>query len=242
MIENLSSSQFQHLFFLQKENYHIHLTNNKELQFYNAIKNGNIDFLNKIMEPFDNHHLEILSGNPLRNMQYHLTIMLTLITYFCIEGGMDEKTANILSSIHIQKMDSCTTVQQIIQLHHDIVFDYASRMQQIHKKNRKSPAVIQCIDYIYQNLHNTISIDDLAAYTNKNATYLCGLFKKEMNITIGNFIRNKRIEAAENMLKFSDYDISDISKCLGFTSYSYFINVFKKSTGFTPREYRKINF
>ena len=241
-MESLSRPQFQHLLFLQKENFHLHLTNHKELQFYDAIKNGNIDFLNEFMEPLDNHQLEVFSGNPLRNMQYHLTIMLTLITYFCMEGGMEEKTANILSSIYIKKLDSCTTTQQIIQLHHDIVFDYASRMQQIHKKNRKSPAVIQCIDYIYQNLHNTISIDDLAAYTNKNATYLCGLFKKEMNITIGNFIRNKRIEAAENMLKFSDYDISDISKCLGFTSYSYFINVFKKSTGFTPREYRKINF
>lgn len=242
MTENLSNSKFQHLFFLQKENYHIHLTNNKELQFYNAIKNGNLIFLNEIMEPLDGRHLHKLSGNPIRNMQYHFTISLTLITYFCIEGGMDEKAANILSSINIKKLDSCTTVQQIIQLHHDIVYDYTLRMQQIHKKNRKSPAVIQCIDYIYQNLNNTITIDDLAAYTNKNATYLCGLFKKEMNITIGHFIRNKRIEAAENMLKFSDYNISDISKYLVFTSYSYFINVFKKSTGFTPREYRKINF
>lgn len=50
---------------------------------------------------------------------------------------------------------------------------------------------------------------------------------------------NKRIEAAENMLKYSDYSCLDISEYLCFSSESHFIQVLKKHTGYTPKAYRR---
>lgn len=239
MNENFTDSQLLHSLFLQREDHHNHLPYEKELRFYEAVKEGDIDLLKQIMVPLDNRQLGILSSNPLRNIQYHLTITIAFITRFCIEGGMDVETAYTLSDVNIRKLDRCMSTKDVSLLHHEIVFDYALRMKKIQTKRSISIAVSQCIDYIYNNLHDSITIEALAQHTGKNATYLCGLFKKEMNITIANFILSKRIEAAENMLKYSDYSATDISNYLAFNSHSHFIHVFKKSTGLTPNEYRK---
>lgn len=242
MSKHQTDSQLSRRLFYQREYSLYHLPYEKELRFYEAVKNGDIDELERIMVPLDNGQLGTLSNNPVRNMQYHLVITIAFITRFCIEGGMDEETAYTLSDVNIQKSDLCTSTKELSKLHREIVFDYAHRMKKIVQNSIFSLPVIQCIDYIYDHLHETISIEDLAEYTKKNATYLCGLFKKEMNTTIGHFIRDKRIEAAENMLKYSDYSSVDISNYLAFNSHSHFISVFKKCTGLTPREYRNLHF
>ena len=48
-----------------------------------------------------------------------------------------------------------------------------------------------------------------------------------------------KIKDACSMLETSDVPISDIAYAAGFESLSYFINVFRKQTGYAPREYRK---
>lgn len=50
------------------------------------------------------------------------------------------------------------------------------------------------------------------------------------------------MEAAENMLKFSDYTYAEISSILAFSSQSHFARVFKQRTGYTPKQYRDAYF
>ena len=59
-----------------------------------------------------------------------------------------------------------------------------------------------------------------------------------MGVTIKQYILHKKVEAAENLLKFSDYPCSSISQYLGFGTESHFISVFKTFTKTTPKEYR----
>jgi AraC-like DNA-binding protein len=102
--------------------------------------------------------------------------------------------------------------------------------------------VIDTIDYIYDHLHQKISLNEIAEHVHLNKTYLCGLFKKETGLTIGDYILKRKIEAAQNMLRYSDYSPVDISNYLGFSSHSHFITVFKKETHMTPRQYRTANY
>lgn len=238
MDERITDSKLHHSLFLQREAQYSHLPYEKELHFYKAVQNGDIELLKQIIVPLDNLQLGVLSSNPLRNMQYHLTITIAFITRFCIEGGMDFEAAYTLSDVNIRKLDHCTSPQDVTLLHHELIFDYAMRMKKIHTKPAKSIAVAQCVDYILNHLHDAITLEALARHTEKNITYLCSLFKKEMNTTIGQYIVAKRVEAAENMLKYSDYLATDICNYLAFNSHSHFIHIFKKHTGLTPKEYR----
>ena len=124
-------------------------------------------------------------------------------------------------------------------LHKEVVEDYAQRMNLIKKNNIYPKPIIICMDYIYDNLHTKISLEKLAETVSLSPSYLSKLFRKETGATISSYIISKRIEAAENMLKFSDYTCLEISECLNFSSESHFISVFKSKTGYTPKAYRE---
>lgn len=96
-----------------------------------------------------------------------------------------------------------------------------------------------CFDYVYNNLHNRISLEELAQHVGLSAPYLSKLFHKEVGVTVTQYIMRKRIEAAENMLKFSELSSIEISDYLCFSSESHFIHVFKKHIKITPKEYRE---
>ena len=46
---------------------------------------------------------------------------------------------------------------------------------------------------------------------------------------------------AKNMLRYSEYPLSDIANRLSFSSQSHFIQQFKEQTGMTPKKYRDMN-
>lgn len=52
------------------------------------------------------------------------------------------------------------------------------------------------------------------------------------------YILLRKLEAARNMLKYSEYSYAEISAILAFSSQSHFCRIFKKETGYTPKEYR----
>ncbi|MBQ6028046.1 MAG: AraC family transcriptional regulator, partial [Treponema sp.] len=59
----------------------------RELEFYNAVKQGDLKKLKKLIVPLEDERLGLLSKDPLRNLKYHLITTIALITRFCIEGG-----------------------------------------------------------------------------------------------------------------------------------------------------------
>lgn len=228
--------------FLQREYNVTHLTYEKEFRFYHAVKDGNEEEVQKIMLPLSNEKLGVLSKNPVRNLRYHLIISIAMITRFCIEGGMTPEDAYTISDIYIRKADESDTAEAINRLHEQVIFDFTRRMKKVRKATLLSRPVIQVIDYVYDHLHEKISLDEVAAQLQLSKSYLCDLFKKETGITILQFIHKRRIEAAQNMLAYSDYSYIEISNYLCFSSHSHFIKLFKEETGMTPKEYREFHY
>ncbi len=233
------TKNLSHVEFLNREYNVSHLSYEREMAFFDSIKQGNLEEVNRLYKPLNSDDLGRLSEDPLRNMKYHLIITVAFITRYCIEGGMEMETAYNMSDIYIQNIDKCTSKEQVQKIHKEIVEGYTKRMQTIRKSNHYSKAILLCLDYIYDNLHTKITLEQLANKAGLSETYLSKLFHKEVGITVCGYIIKKRIEAAENMLKFSDYSSTEISNYLCFSSESHFIQVFKKITGYTPKHYRE---
>lgn len=228
--------------FFQRENQISHLPYEQEIIFYDAVKNGDYKKIKEVMLPLKNEMLGKLSDNPVRNLQYHLIITISMITRFCMEGGLPAEKAYTLSDLYIQQADKCTTEDELTQLHKKIVFEYALRMKRLQKKEVISLPVTRTMDYIYEHLQDKISLDEIAGYLDYNKTYLCDLFKKETGTTIAAYINHLKIEAAANMLIYTDYSAADISQYFAFSSHSHFINTFKKQMGVTPSQYQKLHY
>lgn len=231
------NSELSYTIFQQRESGQQHLPYEVELEFFDMIKSGEVELLKKYPMTLTKKGFGKLSNNPLRNSLYHYIVAVALITRFCMENGLDGELAYTLSDLYIQKGDVCTNLSDLEALHREMIFDFAERMRAIKKKNIYSKKIVQSLDYIHAHLHEKIMVDDLAEELELNKTYLCTLFKKETGLTIAQYIENERIEAAKNMLTYSDYSFIDISNYLNFNSHSHFIKVFKKHTGMTPREF-----
>ncbi len=161
-----------------------------------------------------------------------------MITRQCVTAGMELEQAYRLSDFYILKMDSCTSVEAVSQLHHNMALDFTGKMALIKKSSAISKPVVMCMDFIYSHLNTRITVQVLSDYTGLSASYLSRLFKKELGISISDYILEKKIEKAENLLKYSDYSLVDIANYLAFSSQSHFIQTFKKAVGLTPNKYR----
>ena len=155
---------------------------------------------------------------------------------------MELSDAYGLSDYYIQKADKCKKTADISRLHPEMCLEYTKRMHNLRKNAICSIQIAQCIDYIYDHLHARITVTALAEHVHLNESYLSRLFKKEVGTSISEYIRNKKLETAKNMLVYSDYRPAEISSILAFPSQSYFTEIFHKYTGLTPKQYRKQHF
>ncbi len=230
--------------YILRENHDFHAPLGQEFAFYVAVKNGEVKKVSQMCEDeFSNKNgFGKLSENPLQNMKYHFVITAALIARYCIEGGMEHEAAYGLSDVYIQKADKCGSITQISRLHTAMSADYAQRMKNLQKNRVFSKQIVKCIEYIYDNLHKRILISELAQYTGLNSSYLSRLFRYETGITVTEYIQIKKIETAKNMLKYSKYNPSQIATILAFPNQSYFIEVFKKRAGMTPKKYQNMCF
>ncbi len=218
-----------------------HRPSEEEYTFYNAVSSGDINYVqeNCLKNVFANPDgMGLLSTNPLTNIRYHFVITVAMIVRHCVEAGMELEQAYRLSDFYILKMDSCTSIEMICRLHDSMALDYTGKMLLLKKDCIISKSVIRCMDYVYNHLNSRITIEELADHTNLSPGYLSRLFKKELGIPISNYIMEKKIEKAQNLLKYSDYSLIEIANYLAFSSQSHFIQSFRKSVGLTPKKYR----
>ena len=227
--------------FVQRENNLLRAPYNPEVSFYAAIKEGDVAKVEQLCQEslLDKEGLGTLSDHYLQNIKYHYVITTAIIARYCIEGGMELSNAYSLSDFYIQKADRCKTPEEVAALHPAMCMDYAKRMGNLRKSKISSLHIAVCLDYIYDHLHTHITAEQLAKLTGLNISYLSRLFKKETGQTISNYIRDKKIETAKNMILYSDFSPSEIASILAFPSQSYFTEVFRKTTGVTPRKYQE---
>lgn len=216
-----------------------------EYGYYDAVRKGDVKLLSReyVSRPiYEAEGLGVLSPNEVRNTLYHVVIAIAMTSRYCIEGGMEPEMAYSLSDLYIQRADGCKTKEEIGDLHREMTLDFASRMRMLQKKQVYSRHVIVCMEYIYQNLNEKIALGDLAKLTRLHENYLSQLFKKETGKTIMQYIQEKKLEQAEYRLKHTEESVLEIANDLNFSSQSYFIQVFKRKNGRTPREYREYYF
>lgn len=227
--------------FLEKEKNFIRAPYNPEMEFYSAIKEGNEEEVRMLLnrERFmDKPGFGTLSGNALTDIKYHFVITAALAARHCIEGGMELSKAYTLSDYYIQKADACTKLHEVSDLHSIMCLDYTVKMKAYSKRKICSLHIANCLDFIYDNLHKRITVDMLSAEVGLNQSYLSRLFKKEVGCSISDYIMDKKMEAAQNMLMYSNLSLQKIAVQLAFPSQSYFAEVFIKKMGISPRKYR----
>lgn len=95
------------------------------------------------------------------------------------------------------------------------------------------------IDYIYDHYKEDITLEDIANICSISPCYFSRVFKKELGVNFITYINKMRIDEAKKILINSNETINNISLKMGFDNCGYFIKVFKKIIGVTPKKYRQ---
>lgn len=235
----VNEKELRYIEFLNRETDKRHHTSLEDNLQYDLLKAGDLRAIEESEKILYSGLQGKLSDDPVRNARYIFVCGAALASRTAISGGMPSERAFNISDLYIQKMDKLNTVKEIHALQVDMFSLYTHEMAELDKKSVFSKPITLCMDYIYYHLHESIPVQELAKLTKLNGSYLSTLFKKETGITISEYILSKKMEAAGNMLKYSDYSYAEISSFLNFSSQSHFIRVFKKQKGITPRQYRE---
>ncbi|MGN0683946.1 MAG: AraC family transcriptional regulator [Oscillospiraceae bacterium] len=241
MKENIDK-QVAYLEFVNRENSFRHHKYNDDMRQYEYIKNGDLRAVKESERIFASGGTGHLSDDPLKNLLYLYICNITLVTRFAIAGGMDAEKAYNASDLYIRKFDKSRSTDELHALHREMIEYFTKAVAAAKKKSVISKPVSECMDYINNHLHERISVRELAGLVHLNESYLSVLFKRETGVAISEYVISKRMEAAENMLKFSEFSVSEISDILNFSSYSHFARTFRKYYNTSPKKYRNANY
>ena len=213
-----------------------------ERLYLQRIRNGDVEGILLRREQGERAPQPIrLVGDPHKCMEYRVCASIALATYAAIEGGLDPASAYALNDLYLQRLELCKDAAEMGQLYHEMELLFARQVRQVREVRSGASYVEKCKLFIDQHLSKLFTLDDIAAALNINKSYLSRRFAQETGMRIMEYTRKKRIEAAANMLKYTDKTISAISASFCFPTQSHFGALFKQLIGTTPLKYRTAN-
>ncbi|MGD1806741.1 AraC family transcriptional regulator [Dapis sp. BLCC M126] len=95
----------------------------------------------------------------------------------------------------------------------------------------------QVIDYIQANLHQDLTLTELAAIAKVSPNYFATQFKKSIGITPHQYVIGQRVAKAKQLLLTGKLTLAEIAYSVGFVDQSHLIRHFKKAMGVTPKKF-----
>lgn len=105
-------------------------------------------------------------------------------------------------------------------------------------KNRSDADLVKrIINFLKENVHASLTFDDVCRFSNLSRTNLKVLFKEKTGLGVMEYFKNLKIDESKTMIREGEYNFTEIAHRLGYSSIHYFSRHFKKATGMTPSEY-----
>jgi len=96
------------------------------------------------------------------------------------------------------------------------------------------------IAYVSDNYKKEITLDDISSLIAMNKSAFCRYFKEKSGTSFMDYLLNIRIGHARQLLLTESMDVNQVSLESGFNSITHFNRIFKRFTGHTPTEYKKM--
>ena len=183
--------------------------------------------------------LETRIADPLRNAKNFMIILNTLLRKAAEQGAVHPLYIDTVSSDFARKIEALRTLDETDELFSYMVKKYC-RLVNRHSKKNYSLLIQKVITRIDADISADLSLKKQAEILDVNPSYLSTLFKKETGITLTDYVNQKRVEKAKHLLHSTNMQVQAIAQSCGILDVNYFTKIFKKYTGKTPNEFRKM--
>ena len=184
--------------------------------------------------------LEQRTPERMRNTKNYTVILNTLLRKAAEQGGVHPLYIDRLSSEFATRIEKMTRNDDFTALWQEMAHRYCLLVK---KQSLKmySPLIQKVISRVEFDLAGDLSLKANAKELNVNASYLSTLFKKELGMTLTDYVNGKRIEYAIYLLNTTKLPISVVGQRSGIQDDNYFTKIFKKYVGKTPKQFRQEN-
>lgn len=97
------------------------------------------------------------------------------------------------------------------------------------------------IAFLKENVYNKLSIADVCLALNYTKSYICKQFKAATGRSVIAYFTRSKIEQAKRFLRETNLSVTQIADKLAFDTPNYFSKTFKKLTGYTPLQYKRMH-
>ncbi len=105
---------------------------------------------------------------------------------------------------------------------------------------RQYHKILKAISFVNDSYRTDIRRDDVAGLAGMSSSHFSRMFRKVMGMSYQEYLNDRRITKAKNLLRTSDQSVTEIAAYLGFADTTGFGRIFKKLTGHTPSAYRSL--
>lgn len=151
----------------------------------------------------------------------------SLLQQMCAENNQSDAFSMPLLSLQLYQL--------LLQLKRNGLFVY----EKAEKPSTVSDDIESVMEYINLNYHLPITLEDAAGKANLSPTYLSKKFRRITGVTFKEYLNYVRIRRASQALLTTDDSITQIAADCGFNGSNYFKDIFRKTTGYSPREFRR---
>ncbi len=130
------------------------------------------------------------------------------------------------------------TLITLLQIWHHLYHYFSTQPDSEKKPKQHLQRLRDILLFIEAHYNQEISLDDIAKTANICKSECCRFFKKQMGMTIFDYILYLRIQNSLPLLKKAD-SITEVAAMVGFSSPSYYSQIFKRYMKCTPMEYKK---
>ena len=157
----------------------------------------------------------------------------------CILSDKDGKVAKAIEKIKKEYANkkyefnvaiNCLLTHLFIQIKRETISD-----------QKENPSIQQAITFLNDYFTTNIDLSRLASSIGYSLDHFRFLFKNETGISPKKYILLKRLELAKKQILYTDYPLREIAENCGYIDYYQFSTYFKKQTGKSPAEFKKIN-
>lgn len=198
------------------------------------LQNGQIDELHDFVEEYVDGFTA--ASSRLFCQYLMLNVRFTAIAYIEELGYSQSEFSDQLPDVElVEKNVSKDELKEYICE----ILRCALELREKENRSQSRDMIGRALAYIDENFADeNISLKEVAGYTNVSANYFSAVFSQEMRQTFVEYLTQKRMDRARELLRQTDKRTAEIAAEVGYKDPHYFSFVFRKTQGCTPRDYR----
>ncbi len=210
-----------------------------ENKLLHAIARGDPHLLKKVMEEFKEVSWPYRHPNaPVRSMKNLSFSHNTLFRKAAESAGVHPLYLDSVSGKFAIQIEQAQSIGELESLYEEIPQAYCKMVREL-ALAALPPLMREAVTSIRFNIDQPLSLSHLADTLGVHPSYLSRAFKKELGVTLTDYINKLRIEEAKYLLDHGDTSVTEAALSVGYNDPNYFSKVFTRLEHMTPQEYRK---